>query len=120
MRTPDSAASRASERVSEPASGRVSGRASGRLSDVDRRVLTALRRCGDGPHIGRAARALSWSGEHGAAMARRGARGRRRDRPRGARAWLRATALVGAAHLASMGVKRIVRRPRPTARRRPW
>ncbi|MCZ4099591.1 MULTISPECIES: phosphatase PAP2 family protein [Streptomyces] len=92
MRTPDSAASR--------------------VSEVDRRLLTALRRCGDGPHVARTARALSWSGEHAALWLAAGVAGASVDRRR-RRAWLRATALVGAAHVASMGVKRVVRRPRP-------
>ncbi len=35
------------------------------------------------------------------------------DRPRRG-AWLRGTALTAGAHLVSMGVKRVVRRPRPT------
>lgn len=82
------------------------------MRTLDHQLLTALRRCGDGPRVARAARALSWSGEHGALWLAAGLAGAYADRPR-RRAWLRATALVGAAHLSSMGVKRVVRRPRP-------
>ncbi|MDJ0340535.1 phosphatase PAP2 family protein [Streptomyces sp. H10-C2] len=92
MRTPDSAASRA--------------------SDVDHQLLTALRQCGADPRVAHAARTLSRSGEHGALWLAAGLAGACADRAR-RRAWLRATALVGAAHVASMGVKRVVRRPRP-------
>ncbi|NEA59970.1 hypothetical protein G3I60_38900, partial [Streptomyces sp. SID13666] len=67
MRTPDSAASR--------------------VSEVDRRLLTALRRCGDGPHVARTARALSWSGEHAALWLAAGVAGASVDRRR-RRAWL--------------------------------
>ncbi|MCZ4120688.1 phosphatase PAP2 family protein [Streptomyces sp. H39-S7] len=91
---------------------RTSDSATSRASDLDRRLLTALRRCGDGPPVARAARALSWSGEHAALWLAAGLAGASLDRPR-RRAWLRATVLVGAAHVASMGVKRVVRRPRP-------
>lgn len=91
---------------------RTSDSAASRASEVDRRLLTALRRCGDGPPVARAARALSWSGEHAALWIATGLAGACGDPPR-RRAWLRATVLVGAAHVASMGVKRVVRRPRP-------
>lgn len=60
-----------------------------------------------------AARALSRAGEHGALWLAAGLAGAAVD---GARrgAWLRGTALTAGAHLVSMGVKRVVRRPRPT------
>ncbi|GAA1356361.1 phosphatase PAP2 family protein [Streptomyces beijiangensis] len=80
--------------------------------DADHRLLSAMRDCGADPRIAAAARALSWSGEHGALWLAAGAAGAALDRERRG-AWLRGTALIGAAHLASMGVKRLVRRPRP-------
>ncbi len=81
--------------------------------DVDRRLLAALHECGtEHPRVAAVARALSWSGEHGALWLAAGLTGAAVDRERRA-AWLRATALTTTAHLASMGVKRIVRRPRP-------
>ncbi|MBO8196267.1 phosphatase PAP2 family protein [Streptomyces oryzae] len=59
-----------------------------------------------------AARALSWSGEHAAVWLLVGLAGAATDRTQRER-WLKGTGLVGAAHLASMGIKRVVRRPRP-------
>lgn len=89
MRYPDSAADRA-----------------------DHLLLAALRRCGADPCVGGAAKALSRAGEHGAVWLAAGLAGACAD-PHRRGVWLRATALVGGAHLASMGVKRVVRRPRP-------
>lgn len=84
-----------------------------RLDDVDRRLLSALHSYGGDPRVAVVARALSWSGEHGALWLAAGLVGAAADRERRG-AWLRATALTATAHLASMGVKRIVRRPRPS------
>ncbi|MFF2521929.1 phosphatase PAP2 family protein [Streptomyces liangshanensis] len=84
----------------------------GTYGDTDHRVLAALRGYGTRPRVATAARALSAGGEHGALWLTAGLLGAATDRERRG-AWLRATALVGAAHLASMGVKRVVRRPRP-------
>lgn len=81
--------------------------------DLDRRVLSVLHAYGGYPRVAAVARALSWSGEHGALWLAAGLAGAAADRGRRG-AWLRATALTAGAHLASMGVKRIVRRPRPT------
>jgi undecaprenyl-diphosphatase len=81
--------------------------------DMDRRVLSVLHAYGGYPRVAAVARALSWSGEHGALWLAAGLAGAAADRGRRG-AWLRATALTASAHLASMGVKRIVRRPRPT------
>ncbi|MFF4184611.1 phosphatase PAP2 family protein [Streptomyces sp. NPDC001691] len=81
-------------------------------TDADRRLLAALRDCGADPRVAAATRALSWAGEHGALWLGAGLAAAAADRDRRA-AWLRGTALVAAAHLASMGVKRVVRRPRP-------
>ncbi len=79
---------------------------------VDRRLLAVLRARGADPGVAGAARALSWAGEHGALWLAAGLAGAAVD---GARrgAWLRATALTASAHAVSMGVKRVVRRPRP-------
>ncbi|MYR44759.1 phosphatase PAP2 family protein [Streptomyces sp. SID5910] len=80
--------------------------------DMDHRIVTALRACGTDPRVAGAARALSWAGEHGALWLAAGLTGAAVDRSRRT-AWLRGTALTAGAHLASMGVKRVVRRPRP-------
>ncbi|MEW2165348.1 phosphatase PAP2 family protein [Streptomyces sp. NPDC007084] len=80
---------------------------------MDRRLLSMFHACGTDPRVAAAARALSWSGEHGALWLAAGLTGAAVDRDRRS-AWLRATALTATAHLASMGVKRVVRRPRPT------
>lgn len=82
---------------------------------ADHHLLTALRRCAADPYVAGAAKGLSRAGEHGAlwlaaGLAGAGAAGADRDLRR---AWLRATALVAVAHVASMAVKRVVRRPRP-------
>ncbi|MCZ9344943.1 phosphatase PAP2 family protein, partial [Streptomyces sp. TRM76130] len=79
---------------------------------MDRRIVSALTECGGDPRVAGAARALSFAGEHAALWLAAGLTGAAVD---GARrgAWLRGTALTAGAHLASMGVKRIVRRPRP-------
>lgn len=63
-------------------------------------------------HAWRPSHALSWSGEHGVLWLAAGLTGAVVDRGRRG-AWLRGTALTATAHLASMGVKQIVRRPRP-------
>ncbi|MFF1379878.1 phosphatase PAP2 family protein [Streptomyces sp. NPDC058308] len=82
------------------------------MHDMDHRLLSALRDCGTDPRVASAARALSRTGEHGLLWIAAGLAGAAVDRERRS-AWLRGTALTAAAHLASMGVKRIVRRPRP-------
>ncbi|MET9719492.1 phosphatase PAP2 family protein [Streptomyces rochei] len=83
------------------------------LDDMDHRIVTALRACGTDPRVAGAARALSWAGEHGALWLAGGLAAAAADGPRRG-AWLRGTALTAGAHLVSMGVKRVVRRPRPT------
>jgi undecaprenyl-diphosphatase len=80
--------------------------------DIDHRILAALRARGADPRVAGAARALSRAGEHGALWFAAGLVGAAVDRSRRG-AWLRATVLTAGAHIASMGVKRIVRRPRP-------
>ncbi|MFI0237077.1 phosphatase PAP2 family protein [Streptomyces sp. NPDC016845] len=82
------------------------------MDDMDRRLLSALRDCGTDRRVAGAARALSWAGEHAALWLVVGLTGAAADRERRS-AWLRGTALTAGAHLASMGVKRVVRRPRP-------
>ncbi|NEB80114.1 phosphatase PAP2 family protein [Streptomyces sp. SID14478] len=84
------------------------------MDDMDRRLLSALRDCGTDRRVAAVARALSWTGEHGALWLAAGLVGAAADRERRT-AWLRGTALTAGAHLASMGVKRVVRRPRPGA-----
>ena len=79
---------------------------------LDLRVVGLLRDCGSDPRIANAVRVLGLTGEHGAVWIAAGAAGALGDSER-RRAWVRATAVVAAAHLASMGVKRLVRRPRP-------
>lgn len=82
------------------------------LHDMDHRIVSALRACGTDPRVAGAARALSWAGDHAALWLAAGLAGAAVDgRRRGA--WLRGTALTAGAHLVSMGVKRVVRRPRP-------
>ncbi|MDT0570411.1 phosphatase PAP2 family protein [Streptomyces sp. DSM 3412] len=79
---------------------------------LDRRLLSALHARGADPRVARAARGLSRAGEHGLLWLAAGLVGAAADRER-RRVWLRGTALTAGAHLASMGVKRVVRRPRP-------
>lgn len=79
---------------------------------LDRRLLSVLHARGADPRVAAAARGLSWTGEHGALWLAAGLTGAVVDRERRGD-WLRGTALTAAAHLASMGVKRVVRRPRP-------
>ncbi|MEV5907909.1 phosphatase PAP2 family protein [Streptomyces chartreusis] len=82
------------------------------LAGVDRRILSAVHARGRDPRVAGAARALSRAGEHGALWLTVGLAGAVVDgRRRGA--WVRGTALTAGAHLVSMGVKRVVRRPRP-------
>ncbi|MCI3276010.1 phosphatase PAP2 family protein [Streptomyces cylindrosporus] len=82
------------------------------MDHMDRRILSVFRAYGSDPRVAGAARALSWAGEHGALWLAAGLAGAAVN---GARrgAWLRGTALTAGAHLVSMGVKRVVRRPRP-------
>ncbi|MEU6391430.1 phosphatase PAP2 family protein [Streptomyces sp. NPDC046939] len=84
------------------------------MDDMDRRLLSALRDCGTDRRVAGAARALSWAGEHAALWLAVGLVGAAADGERRT-AWLRGTALTAAAHLTSMGAKRVVRRPRPSA-----
>ncbi|MPY63093.1 phosphatase PAP2 family protein [Streptomyces spongiae] len=82
------------------------------VRDLDRWLLAVLHGYGADPRVALAARALSRAGEHGALWLAAGLAGAAVDRERRG-AWLRGTALTAGAHLVSMGVKRVVRRPRP-------
>ncbi|WP_432080319.1 phosphatase PAP2 family protein [Streptomyces sp. WAC 04229] len=82
------------------------------LDDMDHRIVTALRACGTDPRVAGTARALSWAGEHAALWLAAGLAGAAVDRARRG-AWLRGTALTAGAHVVSMALKRVVRRPRP-------
>ncbi|MGW1952542.1 phosphatase PAP2 family protein [Streptomyces sp. NPDC001920] len=83
------------------------------LRGADRRILSALHAHGSDPRVATAARTLSWAGEHGALWLAAGLAGAAVDSGRRG-AWLRGAALTVGAHVVSMGVKRVVRRPRPT------
>lgn len=82
------------------------------MDGMDHHILSALRAHGADPRVAGIARALSRAGEHGALWLAVGLAGAAVDGTRRS-AWLRGTALTAGAHLLSMGVKRVVRRPRP-------
>jgi len=75
------------------------------------RVLAAVQQR-TGGRVARVARGMSHFGEHAGGWLAIGALGAALDRPR-SRQWLTAAAGVAAAHAASIGVKRVVRRHRP-------
>lgn len=79
---------------------------------IEVRALSALQRTVGPPAVVRVARGMSLFGEHAAGWLALGTAGAALDRPR-RREWLVATAGVALAHGASIGVKRVVRRPRP-------
>ncbi len=76
------------------------------------RVLEAVQGALARPSVVTVARGMSLFGEHAAGWLALGAVGALVDRRR-RRDWLAATAAVAVAHGASVGVKRVVRRPRP-------
>jgi membrane-associated phospholipid phosphatase len=76
------------------------------------RVLEAVQGALATPPVVRVARGMSFFGEHAAGWLVMGAVGALVDRRR-RRDWVTATAAVAIAHGASIGVKRVVRRPRP-------
>jgi hypothetical protein len=76
------------------------------------RVLEAVQGAIGRPPVVRLARGMSLFGEHAAGWLALGTAGALVDRRR-RRDWLTATATVALAHGASIGVKRVVRRPRP-------
>jgi membrane-associated phospholipid phosphatase len=75
-------------------------------------LLSALQRRIAVPQVVAAARGLSHFGEHALGWLALGALGALVDRRR-RRDWLVATTAVAAAHGSAIGVKRVVRRPRP-------
>ncbi|GAA3027648.1 phosphatase PAP2 family protein [Kitasatospora albolonga] len=82
------------------------------VTEFDHRVYRAVRaRFGDQRSVD-VSRALSWAGEHAAGWLALGLAGAVVDSERRG-SWLRATGAVAGAHLASMAIKRVVRRPRP-------
>ncbi|MFC4944819.1 phosphatase PAP2 family protein [Pseudonocardia sp. GCM10023141] len=76
------------------------------------RALQSVQRAVARPATVRVARGMSLFGEHAGGWLALGALGALTDRDR-RREWLVATAGVALAHGASIGVKRVVRRPRP-------
>ena len=76
------------------------------------RALSAVQRTVGPPPVVRVARGMSHFGEHALGWLALGAAGALVDRAR-RRDWLVATAETALAHGASIGVKRVVRRPRP-------
>jgi membrane-associated phospholipid phosphatase len=76
------------------------------------RMLEAVQGALGRPPVVRVARGMSHFGEHAAGWLAMGAIGALVDRRR-RREWIAATAAVAIAHGASVGVKRVVRRPRP-------
>ncbi|MDN5933811.1 MAG: phosphatase PAP2 family protein [Pseudonocardia sp.] len=82
------------------------------VRSVEVRALRAVQRTVGPPPVVRVARGLSLFGEHAAGWLALGATGALVDRAR-RREWVVATAGVAFAHGASIGVKRLVRRPRP-------
>lgn len=85
---------------------------SGAVRAFEVRALSAVQRTVGPPPVVRVARGMSLFGEHAAGWLAIGATGALLDRAR-RREWLVATAGVAFAHGASVGVKRVVRRPRP-------
>jgi membrane-associated phospholipid phosphatase len=75
-------------------------------------LLKAVQRRTGRPQVVSAARGMSHFGEHAAGWLALGLLGAAVDRKR-RRDWLTGTAAVALAHGASIGVKRVVRRPRP-------
>nr|WP_312858042.1 phosphatase PAP2 family protein [Pseudonocardia pini] len=76
------------------------------------RALAAVQEAVGSPQAVAAARGMSHFGEHALGWLALGAVGAAVDRPRRAE-WLWSAAAVAFAHGASIGVKRVVRRPRP-------
>jgi membrane-associated phospholipid phosphatase len=76
------------------------------------RMLEAVQGALGRPPVVRVARGMSHFGEHAAGWLAMGTIGALVDRRR-RREWIAATAAVALAHGASVGVKRVVRRPRP-------
>jgi membrane-associated phospholipid phosphatase len=103
MRATDSAALEASPTVAD---------LHDRTATAELRALETVQGAIARPPVVRAARAMSLFGEHAGGWLALGALGALADRRR-RRDWVTATAAVALAHGASIGVKRVVRRPRP-------
>lgn len=82
------------------------------MSEREAAALVAVQTALAHPPVVRAARALSFFGEHSAGWFALGMAGALIDRKR-RRQWAAAAVSVVAAHAASIAVKRVVRRPRP-------
>ena len=115
MRRSDSAAQRGTS-ISRPATAARHPLPAATPATAARRadhlLLAAMRDCGADWRVAGAVHVLGRAGEHGAVWVAAGAAGAFAD-PERRQAWLRATAVVAGAHAASIGVKRLVRRPRP-------
>ncbi len=103
----------------EPSDGTPAGGATtadavagGAGQGIEVRALSTVQHAIGRPPVVRVARGMSLFGEHAAGWLAIGAAGAVLDRAR-RREWLVATAGVAFAHGASIGVKRVVRRPRP-------
>jgi membrane-associated phospholipid phosphatase len=83
-----------------------------RTATAELRALETVQGAIARPPVVRAARAMSLFGEHAGGWLALGTLGALADRRR-RRDWVTATAAVALAHGASIGVKRVVRRPRP-------
>lgn len=92
--------------------GSAQAEAAAPARSAELRFLSGMQEVVARPAAVRGARALSLFGEHAAGWLALGALGAVADRPR-RREWLAAAAAVAFAHGASIGVKRVVRRPRP-------
>jgi membrane-associated phospholipid phosphatase len=103
------------ELLDRPAPGRTPAAAvapAAARPGAELRALESVQDAFGAPPVVRAARAMSLFGEHAGGWLALGALGALADRSR-RRDWLTATAAVALAHGASIGVKRVVRRPRP-------
>ncbi len=85
----------------------------GVTSELDARLLLALRTRAHDPRAERAAAALSRLGEHGAVWLAIGALGALSDRPRAAQ-WRRGAGAVAGVYALNTAIKLLVRRPRPS------
>jgi membrane-associated phospholipid phosphatase len=90
----------------------VLDRSAGPRTAAELRALETVQGVIARPPVVRVARAMSLFGEHAGGWLALGALGALADRRR-RRDWVAATAAVALAHGASVGVKRVVRRPRP-------
>lgn len=85
----------------------------GRFADAEVAAVLRLQAMAARPAAWRGALLLSRAGEHALGWVALGLAGAALD-ARQRRSWLRATAAVAGAHALSVGLKRLVRRPRPS------